>query len=160
MQMRRQNRQVTDFNEIKKIVMDGKVARLGMNDEGKVYIVPMNYGAECGEDGSIAFYFHCAKVGRKIDILKNNPEVCLELDGRHELAEGETPCDYSYYFESLIGNGTVQFIEDKEEKIEALKLIMKHQTGKDFAEFDEKWVCAVMILKVNLSDYEVKRHNP
>ena len=36
MKMRRQNRQVTDFNEIKKIVMDGKVARLGMNDEGKV----------------------------------------------------------------------------------------------------------------------------
>lgn len=158
MQMRRQNRQVTDFNEIKKIVMDGKVARLGMNDGGKVYIVPMNYGAECGEDESIVFYFHCAKVGRKIDILNNNPEVCLELDGRHELAEGETPCDYSYYFESLIGNGRVQFIEDEEEKIGALKVIMKHQTGKDFEKFDEKWVHAVMILKVNLSEYEVKRH--
>ena len=158
MKMRRQNRQVTDFNEIKKIVMDGKVARLGMNDGGKVYIVPMNYGAECGEDESIVFYFHCAKVGRKIDILNNNPEVCLELDGRHELAEGETPCDYSYYFESLIGNGRVQFIEDEEEKIGALKVIMKHQTGKDFEKFDEKWVHAVMILKVNLSEYEVKRH--
>ena len=38
--MRRKNRQVTDWKEIKEIVGRCKVARLGMNDDGKVYVVP------------------------------------------------------------------------------------------------------------------------
>ena len=158
--MRRNNRQVTNLNEIEKIVAECKVARLGMNDDGKVYIVPMNYGCECDGTGKITFYFHCAKVGRKMEILQKNPEVCLELDGRHELMTADSPCDHSYYFTSLIGNGTVEILEDTDEKDRTLKLIMKHQTGKDFEEFDEKWIYAVCVLKVELIDYEVKQNLP
>ena len=35
---------------------------------------------------------------------------------------------------------------------------MKHQTGKDDWNFDPKWVNAVCIMKVVLSDYAVKQH--
>ena len=95
-----------------------------------------------------------------MEILKKNPEVCLELDGRHELMTADSPCDHSYYFTSLIGNGTVEILEDTDEKDRTLKLIMKHQTGKDFEEFDEKWIYAVCVLKVELIDYEVKQNLP
>lgn len=159
--MRRKNRQVTDMNEIRRIIEECKVARIGMNDEGAVYIVPMNYGCECADDGKLTFYFHCSKVGRKIEILKKNPDICLELDGRHALVEGNAPCSYSYYFASLIGNGRVEFIEDTQDKTHGLKVFMRHQTGKEFAEadFSEKWVNAVCILRVELTDYEVKQYN-
>ncbi len=159
--MRRKNRQVTDIREIQKIVEECKVARIGMNDEGKVYIVPMNYGYECAQDGKLTFYFHCSKVGRKIEILKKNADICLELDGRHELAEGNTPCRYGYYFASLIGNGRVKFIEDADEKLRVLKKFMEQQTGKAFADadFTEKWVNAVCIFQAEITDYEVKQYN-
>ena len=46
MQMRRKDRAVTDMQEIKAFLDEQKVARLGMNDDGQVYIVPLNYGYE------------------------------------------------------------------------------------------------------------------
>ena len=52
-----------------------------MTDGGVPYIVPLNYGYEYA-DGELTFYFHSAKEGRKLEILKKNPTVCLELDGR------------------------------------------------------------------------------
>ncbi len=156
--MRRQNRQVTDRNEILAIVDEIKVARLGMFDGEQVYVVPLNHGYELGEEDKIIFYLHCAKVGRKVEILKKNPNVCLELDGRHDLVTADAPCDHSYYYASLIGNGKVEFVEDMEEKAHALQLVMKHQTGKSDWEIDPKWVGAVCILKVELSDYCVKQH--
>ena len=156
--MRRQNRQVTDQAEIKAILEEIKVARLGMFDGKQVYVVPLNHGYEMGEGEKIIFYLHCAKVGRKVDILKKNPDVCIELDGRHELVRADAPCNHSYYYASMIGNGTVQFVEDYDEKAHALGAVMKHQTGKDAWEFDEKWVNAVCIMKLELEDYTVKQH--
>ena len=156
--MRRQNRQVTDKNEIHAIIDEIKVARLGMFDGEQVYVVPLNHGYELGEGDDIVFYLHCAKVGRKVEILKKNPNVCLELDGRHDLVTADAPCDHSYYYASLIGNGKVEFVEDETEKAHALEVVMKHQTGKDEWNFDSKWVNAVCIMKVVLSDYTVKQH--
>lgn len=158
--MRRQNRQVTDLAEIQAILSEIKVARLGMFDGEQVYVVPLNHGYEMGEGEEIIFYLHCAKVGRKVEILKKNPNVCIELDGRHELMEAGAPCDHSYYYASLIGNGTIQFVDDFAEKAHALGLVMKHQTGKADCNFDEKWVNAVCIMKLELTDYTVKQNKP
>ena len=156
--MTRREREVTDINDILQIINETKILHLGLSDEGWPYVVPMNYGYETGESKELVFYFHCAKVGRKIDVLKENPQVCLELDGCHELLSAEVPCAYSYYFASLIGNGEVEFVENMKEKEYALSMIMKHQTGKNFQIFDEKLLDAVCILKIRLKDYEVKEH--
>ena len=156
--MRRQNRQVTDKNEIHAIIDEIKVARLGMFDGKQVYVVPLNHGYELGEGDDIIFYLHCAKVGRKLEILKEHPDVCIELDGRHDLVTADEPCDHSYYYASLIGNGTVEFVEDLEEKAHGLAVVMKHQTGKDDWNFDPKWVNAVCIMKLELTDYTVKQN--
>ena len=123
-------------------------------------MVPLNHGFEMEEEGRIIFYLHCAKVGRKVEILKKNPKVCIELDGRHELMNADVPCDHSYYYASLIGNGEVQFVEEFDQKAHALGQVMKHQTGRDDWQFDEKWVNAVCIMKVELSDYTVKQNKP
>ena len=155
--MRRANRQVTDLAEIQAALDDMKVARVGMFDGKQVYIVPLNHGFKM-EGEKIVFYLHTSKMGHKIDILKENPNVCIELDGRHELVNADAPCNHSYYYVSLIGNGTAEFVEDMEEKEYALSLVMKHQTGKDGWQFEEKWVNAVCIFKVELTDYTVKQH--
>ena len=70
------------------------------------------------------------------------------------------PCDHSYYYASLIGNGAVQFVDDFEEKAHALALVMKHQTGREDWKFDEKWVNAVCIMKLEVTDYTVKQNKP
>ena len=66
--MRRRDREITDRNEIIRLIDVSKVCRLGLSDDGMPYIVPMLYGyAE--EDGQIVFYFHGARKGRKMDII-------------------------------------------------------------------------------------------
>ena len=42
--MRRRDREVTELNEIIHILDSGKVLHLGLVDQGKPYIVPVNYG--------------------------------------------------------------------------------------------------------------------
>ena len=36
---------------------------------------------------------------------------------------------------------------------------MRHQTGKEFDNFDEKWVNAVEVLKVELDEYACKHYD-
>ena len=141
--MRRKDREVAELPEIQKIMDKCKVMRIAMIDDGEPYIVPLNFGY-CNRDGKIFLYFHSALQGRKIDILKENPRICFEMDCEHKLLEDEIACKNGFFFESVIGTGTVTFAASAQEKVEAFDYIMKHQTGKTF-EIHEKAVGGVII---------------
>jgi nitroimidazol reductase NimA-like FMN-containing flavoprotein (pyridoxamine 5'-phosphate oxidase superfamily) len=128
--MRRADREVTGTGDKLDIISRRKVCRLGMVDGDDPYIVPLNFGYEYAE-GILFLYFHGAGEGRKIGILRKNRRACFEMDGEHQLIEGDVGCTYSFAYESVTGAGFVEFIEDREEKARILNLIMKHQTGKD-----------------------------
>ena len=72
--MRRKEREVTDIKEIREVLDSCKVCRLGIADEGGAYIVPLNYGYRL-EDGVLTLYFHGAKEGKKLDLIRKNPEL-------------------------------------------------------------------------------------
>ncbi|HPT87858.1 MAG TPA: pyridoxamine 5'-phosphate oxidase family protein [Bacillota bacterium] len=158
MTMRRKDREVTDKSELIKIIEECKVCRIAMQDRDGLYIVPMNFGYAFEED-TLILYFHSAKEGRKVDALKENPEVCIEMDCGHALITGDSACKYSYYYKSIIGNGTAVVIDDIEEKKTALSALMKHQTGREFS-FDEKMVSAVAVFKIVVHQYSGKARQP
>lgn len=149
--MRRADREVTDFNRIIGILDQCKVCRVGLNDAGEVYIVPMNFGYSL-EDENLTLYFHCAKEGRRMDILKTNSVVGFEMDCNHNLVEGDVACRYSFKYASIIGTGDACFIEDPNEKMKGFHIIMKHQTGLDF-EFNEQMVAPVTMFQVKVRNY-------
>lgn len=37
---------------------------------------------------------HSAKEGKKIDLMKRNPEVCFEIDVGVELIRADSPCSF------------------------------------------------------------------
>lgn len=154
--MRRKDREVTDINELLAIIQECRICHLGMQDDKGIYIVPLNYGFEY-VDNQLNLYFHSAKVGRKIDALKLNPNVCIEMDCDHRLIEGEKACDYSFGFKSVIGNGQASFVEDYDEKLKGLQLLMRHETMKEF-EFDTKMVNMVTVMKVVVQEFTGKYH--
>lgn len=157
--MRRKDREVTELSEIRKVIDTCKVCRMGLIDDEGVYIVPVNYGYEL-EDGNLILYFHGAKEGKKLELLHKNPKIGIEMDCGHNLVEGKMPCQYSYNYASMIGKGTARITEDPEEKIKALELIMKQQTGKDFDAFrkNPKLANAVTIIRVDVSEYTCKKY--
>lgn len=154
--MRRKDREVTDINDLLSIVEECRICHLGLIDDKGMYIVPLNYGYEYINQ-RLNLYFHSAHVGRKIDAIINNPNVCIEMDCDHRLIEGEKACDYSFGYKSIIGNGKASIVSDYNEKLKGLSLLMKHETQREF-EFDEKMVNQVSVIKVEVNEFTGKYH--
>lgn len=154
--MRRKDREITSADEIIAVIERCKVMHLAMIDNGKPYVVPLNFGYTY-ENGRLTLYFHCASQGRKTDILKKSPDVCFEMDGGHRLIEGSTDCAYGYGYESVIGSGRCEFITDSGEKIKALTELMKHQTGVDRKyEFDSNAVEKICVCRITADEFSGK----
>lgn len=155
--MRRKDREITDRSKIEQIISTCYCCRIGFNDKGKVYIVPLNFGF-ISEDGKYTFYFHGAKEGRKIDLIRENPEVGFELDTNYKLREADVACGCSCKFQSVIGNGIMDFVVDAEEKQRGLIEIMKHNTGKADWTFAEKMLDEVCVFKLVVESMACKEH--
>lgn len=146
--LRRRDRAVTDRSELFDIVGQCRVCRLGMvDDRGLPYIVPLNFGFESAGD-SLILYFHSARTGRKMDILTRNPSVCFEMDVEGGVVEGKTACMHGFAYACVMGGGTVEWIEDDEQKRHALTLLMKHYTGRTDAELTHEGMNAVAVYRV------------
>lgn len=156
--MRRKDRSVTNIEDIKEIISKIKVCRIGLVDHDTPYIVPLNFGVTFTDQLDV-LYFHSAHIGRKIDLIKTNPKVCFEMDDKHQLITGDLACDYTYDFVSVIGTGVIEFIEERAEKINALDILMKHQSGKDDFTYSDAALDHVTVYRLKVSEYQVKRHS-
>lgn len=154
--MRRKDREVTDFSKITEIISSCDCCRLGFVDGDEAYIVPMNFGYEI-KDEQIYLYFHCAKEGRKIDLLPKQNKVSFEMDTKHRLEGGPLGCDYTCFYQSVMGTGKLEIVEG-DEKTFGLKKIMEHYTGRTEWDFDNKYFNAVYILKLTVKALSCKEH--
>ncbi len=155
--MRRKDREITDNKRIDEIISKCRICRLGFNDNGKVYIVPLNFGFE-EKDGKRIFYFHGAKEGRKIELIKTSPYAGFEMDTDYELITGNTACNYSAAYQSIIGNGSVSFVESIADKTQALNLLMYADTGKKNWSFPSEALENVCVFRLEVEEISCKEH--
>ena len=125
--MRRKEKEIIDKSEIESIIRKSMVCRLGLADNGRPYVVPLCFGYDNG-----ALFFHSAKEGRKIEILKKNNQVCFEFDIAPEIKTGKTACAWGMKYQSVIGFGKTLFVEDPDERRKALDVIMRQYADGDF----------------------------
>ncbi|MDE7277746.1 MAG: pyridoxamine 5'-phosphate oxidase family protein [Lachnospiraceae bacterium] len=154
--MRRKDREVTDIDEIRNILNACKTASIAMIDGEMPYVVPLSYGYELKGD-SLVLYFHCAKEGRKLEVLKRNPKVCFVIfqEGEPLYAE-KAPCSSGYYYSSVIGDGVASLIEDSAGKRYALQKMFAQQAGKTI-EFTEAQADTVCVFQIVSETYTGKR---
>lgn len=155
--MRRKDRLVSDSQDIFEILKRCEVCHLAFYDEGFPYIVPLNFGA-VERDGSFELYFHGAKVGKKLDLLRTNPHVGFSMSCSHKLIEKEEACEYTMEYESVCGNGILEELED-EYKTQALNILMQQYTGKNDYTFPENALRAVAVIKLTVKEISGKRLN-
>jgi len=144
--MRKANQEITDKSILTDILTHAKICRLAMIDNGLPYILPFNFGyfENC-------IYIHSAPVGKKIDILKENPLVCFEVEQKAEIIEDEIACKWSTLYRSVIGYGNVEIVSDFKEKKHGLEIIMAQHGAKGKMEFDSKEVEFIVVLKLAIS---------
>ena len=157
--MTRREREITDRAEILDILDRCSILHLGLVDGDEPYVVPMNYGYTMDEDGHLTFYLHGATQGRKLDLMRKNPRVFLEMECDVAPFEGDVACRYGTAYKSLMARGRAVILEDPQEKMTGLSLFMKTQTGRDF-EFNERLVKVVSVIRIDVDEYTAKRRNP
>lgn len=153
--MRKRELEIKDRTQIQSILDQGQIMHLGLCEEGQPYVVPMNYGYLYEED-QLVFYLHGALEGYKYEVIKKNPKVSFAIECGVNAFEGKVACQYGMTYESILGKGIALITDDTEEKIRALTLLMKTQTGKDFT-FNERLVSIVNVIKITVTDFSAKR---
>ena len=149
--MRRRDRRIDDESVVQDILENGLVCHLGLHDGQYPYVVPMSYGYR---DGRI--YVHCAREGRKVDILRKNDRVCVEVDVDARIVRGEPSCRWSMKYRSVIGFGRARILEDEAEKRAGLDAIMDHYGGSG-GDYEEKSLRATCVVEIRLESITGKQ---
>jgi nitroimidazol reductase NimA-like FMN-containing flavoprotein (pyridoxamine 5'-phosphate oxidase superfamily) len=149
--MRRADREISDRAEIEAIMAEARVCHLGLCDGAKPYVVPVSFGYL---DGSV--YIHSAREGHKLDVLRRNPQVCVEFALEDALRQGERACDWGLSYRSVIGWGRAALIEDPEAKVAGLNAIMGHYGGAP-GQYTPAELDRVALIRIDLERITGKR---
>lgn len=153
--MRRSDRAVTDPARILEIVAACTCCRLGLCDEGRAYVVPLNFGF-VERDGHYTLYFHSAMEGRKIDLIRKTGWAAFEMDRGHELVPGASSHQCSARYQCVMGGGPVALLENREEKKAGLAALMLHDTGTDQWEFEDAMVDKTAVIRLEVEELTAK----
>lgn len=123
--MIRKDREITEYADIVKIVQRCHVCRLAFNDrqEGYPYVVPMNFGVAYNNE-KLILAFHCAKRGKKLDLLQADNHVAFEMECDVQLVYNHLHHHNTDIFKSVIGHGTAEIVNDVTEKENLLQAIV------------------------------------
>ena len=97
--------------EIEDVIHKNVIGRIGCQDDGEVYIVPMLYVY----DGKY-LYGH-SREGQKIRMMRRNPKICFEIDEMRDLANWRSVIIQGQFEEILGSKNTKEVIELIEEKM-------------------------------------------
>ena len=149
--MRRGEREIKDFDGIEAVVRKALVCRLGLAADNEPYVVPLCFGYR-----ERTVYLHSASEGRKVEVLRKNPRVCVEFDIDQELVPADEPCSCGMRYRSVIAFGKASVVLDPEEKKRALDAIMEHYGGRS-ASYREGMVENTLIIKVEIEQVTGKQ---
>ena len=141
---------ITDPQEIQQIISRCPYCMVGIaTAPGQApYVLPMNFA---WEDGTV--YLHSGPTGRKLELMKQSPDISLTFCEGHELVwmHEQMACSYSMKSRSVMCHGEAEPVEDLAEKRRILTLLMRHYTDTPCG-FSEAAVRHVCIWRVQARD--------
>ena len=145
---------IVNTDEMYRVIDKCEACYVSMVDqENMPYVVPLNFGLK---DGVI--YLHSSQNGKKTDILRQNKNVCIAFTTDHKLRfqHEEVACSYGMQYRSVLVFGHVEFIEEAEAKIEAMNIVMKKYTGREFT-YNSPAIREVCVYRVVITDMTGKK---
>ncbi len=121
--VRRKDKEITDPSAMKNVLKSTKCVTLALCRDNEPYLVTLTHGYD---ENRNCVYFHCAKEGKKIDYMKAHSRVWGQAFIDHGYVDGE--CDHQYT--SVHFSGKAAFLENLEEKMQAMECMMRHLERK------------------------------
>lgn len=148
----RRSKQQMPLEDAKKILKQGKTGILAITYHDEPTMVPLNYVYE-----EHTIWFHCAKSGHKLEVIKNNPKVSFCVIAQDEVV----PEKYSTKYQSVLIYGNASILENEEEKYDVLtKLVAKYcpkqvPLGKAYI---EQGIADTCVVKIEIDHISGKFH--
>lgn len=158
--MRKKEREVVGADALAEILDRCQTLRIAFNAEYP-YIVPVSFGYRLDND-KFTLYFHSAMAGRKVELIAANTpcKVGFEADRVDGVGSkdgsADTPCTWTCWYESVIGEGIVSLVEG-DEKREGLDALMKHYRYEGKLEYDPRGFALANVYKIEVSSITGKR---
>ncbi len=157
--MRRKDKEINDIDEMIKIIEESKIMHLGVCQNNQPYVIPLNFGFQY-KGNKIKIYFHSAKVGRKIDFIKDNKKCAVEMTSYFQLETGETACEWSAFHKSVMIEGNITLLEDEKEIRNAMDHIMEHYGFEGVPVYEDKYIKAMAVYCIDVENISGKRNMP
>ena len=132
--MRRKHSEITDPEEIQRILSSTRIGRLATTGgDGYPYVTPVNFISLAGN-----VYFHSAPKGEKLDNIARDPRVCFEVDVPLayldiDLDRSRPICHLHQFYHCVVIRGTASVVRDDSLKVTVLNaLVAKHESSGDF----------------------------
>jgi nitroimidazol reductase NimA-like FMN-containing flavoprotein (pyridoxamine 5'-phosphate oxidase superfamily) len=116
--LRFKDREMRGRREILDVIMNQNHMTIAMCRGGEPYLATVNHAYEPKLN---CLYFHCARKGKKIDYLRANPTVWVQILEDRGYVQGK--CDYDYRTVQIKGRATR--VTNLAEKRSALRLLIK-----------------------------------
>ena len=155
--MRRKDREVKDAAVVYDILCRCDTVRIGIQGDRHPYVVPVSFGVEKVDDVPVV-YFHCARQGMKLDLLRANPHVCVE--GDIFIRVEPTAHGITTRYESVIGFGECQFLEEADEIIHGLQVLCDHYGYSDYPLDRCRGLHHLLVGKIKLTELTGKHNLP
>ncbi|MGF0034918.1 pyridoxamine 5'-phosphate oxidase family protein [Victivallis vadensis] len=148
--MRRMERQL-EFQQILEILKDASFGDLAFLDHGRPAVVPLSFGFQPEEGERLAFFFHSAPEGRKIEALRANPAASFSVVSRADVVLAEPACRSTMHYAGVIADGEISELTVPAEKAAALDLIMNHYGAAGHFDYPAPMLERTAILKLTAS---------
>ena len=154
--VRRRDREVTDPEELRRILRSTRYVTVALCMDQNPYLVSLSHGYD---EKHNCLYFHCASEGKKLVFAKANDRVWGQAVKDYGITD---ECDYAYT--SVHFQGRLSIIDDLTEKQHGME-IMIHQLSTTpeakLAKINLEKLTTTTMLRIDITGMTGKRHlNP
>lgn len=141
--VRRQDR-LLEYDRAMELLINAEYGVLSLGGKAG-YGIPLNF--VLNEE---SLYFHCAPEGKKLQLMKQNNEVCFCIIGNTK----PFPEKFTTAYESVLVFGKISLVDESNERMHALELIVA-KYSPDFKDLGRKYAeksfhrTAVLRLDIN-----------
>ncbi|MDQ3751102.1 MAG: pyridoxamine 5'-phosphate oxidase family protein [Acidobacteriota bacterium] len=143
-----------DRETIYKILDEGFVAHVGFNIDEQTFVIPTGY-ARTGDN----LLIHGSQASRMMRAMAWEIQVCATITLIDGLVLARSAFHHSMNYRSVVIFGTAKVIQDKEEKLEALRALTEHiipNRWQDVRPPNEKEMKATMVLSLPIEEASAK----
>lgn len=143
-----------DRRAVYDILDEGFICHVGFTIDGQPFVIPTGY-ARAGD----SLYIHGSQASRMLKTMSEGIDVCVTVTLVDGLVLARSAFHHSINYRSVLVFGKASVIEDKEEKLEALRALSEHIVPGRWVEVrepNEGEIKATLVLSLPLTEASAK----